>query len=122
MSHITLSPGKVIINSTGGSGSYEVKGDTSDDAPGFLIDKLNGNGSNGISVDPSYNPTTKKVDLNVNVNVSTLFNLFLDELENNNELYTKFCEKVRNCPSPCSPPTNVQIVQVTVPTTTTTTL
>lgn len=114
-------PGQVIINTAGTTDSYEVKANVVDDAPGFLSEKLNGGGSNGISVSPSYNPTTKQVDLIVDVVTSSLFDVLLDALDSNPTLYSKFCEKVRNCPSACQAPTNVQAIQVGGTTTTTTT-
>jgi len=113
-------PGKVIISASGTADTKEVLASYLDDTPGFLVDKLNGGGNSGITVSPTYNLSLKKVELGVDVDLDTLFNLMLSALDSNADLYSKFCEKVRNCPSPCIPPTNVQAVQV-MPTTTTTT-
>lgn len=114
-------PGKVIINSAGSADNFTVKAETTDNAPGFLIDKLGGSGQAGLSINPSYNGTSKKVDLILSVDPSTLFDVLLDELISNNALYAKFCERTRNCPSPCDAPSNVQAVQISGTTSTTTT-
>jgi len=124
-SGITLdfsNPAQVTISASGTADSFEVKADATDNSPDFLIDKVNGSSSSGISINPAYNPTSKQVDFNLSTDLEALFDVLLDQLTPGSDLYAKFCEKVANCPSPCDAPTNVQAIPGSSPTTTTTTL
>lgn len=77
----TTTPGKVIINSTGDD--HKVSSSTLDNTYGFLVDKLEGSTVNGITITPVYNPSTKKVTLQLSVDAG-------------------FCEAVNACaPSLC---------------------
>lgn len=118
----TTTPGKVRLTVTGGAETYTVKADSSDTSPDYLINKVNGSSNAGITLGVSYNPGTEQVDFGLDVNTATLFDLLLDELVEGSALYAKFCAKVAGCPSPCDPPTNVQAVAGSSPTTSTTTL
>jgi hypothetical protein len=56
--------------------AYKLKAASGDDAPSFLINKLNGSTASGITITPTYNPTTKVVDLILSVDNTTLCALF----------------------------------------------
>lgn len=118
----TATPGFITLTSTATTDTFEVKASSGDTNPDFLDQKLSGGSNSGITITPSYNGGTEKVDLLVGVNLTALFDLLLDQLTTDSVLYQKFCEKVANCPSSCSPPTNVQAIAGTIPSTTTTTL
>jgi len=62
---------QMLISSTG-----VVAGSNTDTDPAYLIDKLNGSSNSGISIVPTYNPTTKKVDLNIVIDEAQLCFLF----------------------------------------------
>ncbi len=67
--NITLSdvstPGKVTINATGDD--HKVSSSTLDNTYGYLVDKLEGSTVNGITITPVYNPSTKKVTLQLSI-------------------------------------------------------
>lgn len=125
---ITAGTGITIINngtdieivSSGTTDTFEVKADTAG-SEGFLKDKVAGGAVTGLSISTVYNGGTDKVDINPSIDATALFTLLLNQLEFDSALYTLFCEKIANCPSPCDAPTDVQIIPA-VSTTTTTTL
>lgn len=117
-------PGKVVINSVGGTGDNKVKADSTDSAPGYLDAKiLTGNSSNGVTVVPGYDAINQVLRLSMSVNTSTLFQALIDALSDDPTLKANFCAAVASCPSPCSAPTNVTVTYSggTITTTTTTT-
>ncbi len=118
----TTNAGQITFTVTGGGDDFTVKGSSLDDDPDYLVNKLNGSTTNGITLSPSYNGGTKQVDLLLDVDADALFDFLLDALVEGSELYAKFCAKVAGCPSPCDAPTNVQAIAGSSPTTTTTTL
>lgn len=112
----TSNPGQLTLTSSATSDTYEVKADTTDTTPGFLSDKLAGASSNGVYINPVYNSGTEQIDITPSIDLSALFNALLDYLDVDSDLYTKFCSKVANCPSPCAPPSNVQVILATTTT------
>lgn len=117
-------PGYVIINSTGGvgTGDHKVAVDGTDANADYLGAKVSAGGiTNGIQVLPSTDSINEVVTFNVAVNTVTLFTALLDALSTDAGLYQAFCSAVAGCPSPCAPPSNVQVVYTPGGTTTTTT-
>jgi hypothetical protein len=94
-------PGQMIINAASATLDHKVKASSADASPDFLDVKLAGSTDSGITISPTYNAFTEKVDLNLSVNTSTLLDLLLDELVVGSALYTKFCDKVALCPCNC---------------------
>lgn len=120
------SPGFMIVNSTGGSGvgDHKVAVDSSDSNPDYLGAKLTAGGvTKGLQVYPSVDTVNGLVNLNINVNIASLFQGILDELSVNSSLFTSLCTLIAQCPSPCAAPSNVTVIYSggTTSTTTTTT-
>lgn len=108
------------ISTSGTADSFEVKAASDgSDTEGFLETKLNGGTATGVTITTTYNATTEQVDIVPSINPATLFTYLLQQLDGDSELYTLFCEKVANCPSPCDAPTDVQAVAVNTTSTTT---
>lgn len=118
----STNPGQITLTSTATSDDHDVKASSADTSPDFLDQKLAGGSDSGVTITPIYNGGTEKIDILPSINLSSLFIALLEEMDTNPTLYTLFCEKVANCPSPCDAPTNVQVVAGDSPTTTTTTL
>jgi hypothetical protein len=122
----STTPGKVIINATGGggTGAGTVLADNTDSTQGYLIDKLEvGTAGLGITVTPTLDTTDSddhKVSFVVNVNPVTLFTALLTALSNDSGLKALFCAAINSCPSPCSAAMNVQVTYQSGTTTTTT--
>lgn len=108
----TLNAGKLTISSTAGvTADEKVKITNSDPTPGYLSDKLVSTSTAYIttSIVPATASSLKvQADLNMTAVVSAMF----DIIEDNEELRLRFCNIISQCPSPCSPPTNVQAVVV----------
>lgn len=118
------SPGFVIINSTGGSGTgdHKVGSDSTDPSPDFLnLKVLTGASNNGVQVIPVLDTVNHVLRLNASVDVAVLMQAILDEIVDNPTLYSNFCTVVAGCPSPCDAPTNVTVTYQGGGTTTTTT-
>jgi len=109
------------ISASGTADSYEVKADTSDTSPGFLSDKIVGGSQSGITITPNYDSGDEQLQILPQVDLSALFTALLNQLDIDSDLYDLFCSKIAGCPSPCAPPTNVQVSLITTTTTTTTT-
>lgn len=118
----SINPGQITLTSTATSDDFTVKANISDTTADYLDNKIGGATGTGIIISPSYNVGTEKVDIIPSVDLSVLFDALLDQLLIDTDLYTKFCARVANCPSPCAAPTNVQVVQASTSTTTTTSL
>jgi hypothetical protein len=105
-------PGKVIFNATGGTSLDEkVKVNSVDSSAGFLQEKIVGS-TDTISISvQSYNNDTQ-LRLSANIDIAAMIDLILDGISSNEESKTKFCTLISSCPSPCDPPTNVQIIPV----------
>lgn len=117
------SPGFVIINNTGGVGvgDHKVSVNSTDSTPNYLGAKLvTGGAVNGIQVTPTVDIINEVVDLNVSVNLVSLFQDLIDTLSSNSTLYANFCAAVAGCPSPCDAPGNVVVTYQQGTTTTTT--
>lgn len=116
----TSNPGQLTLTSSATSDTYEVKADSTDTSPDYLVNKVSGGTSTGVTIGTSYNSGTEQVDILPSIDLSTLFDALLDQLLSDSDLYTKFCTRVANCPSPCSAPTNVQVITDGTSTSTTT--
>jgi hypothetical protein len=106
----TTIPGKVILNSsTGAVADEKVKVNSVDSAAGYLQDKLIGS-TDIVSV--AVTPTNGDTQLRItsNLDMAALINEILDQISDDEDLKSKFCSLISSCPSPCDPPTNVQII------------
>ena len=118
-------PGKVIINSSGGGGtSGLVLADSTDSTPDYLQNKLvpgapvSGVGINlGLSL---TNPLSHQVSLTSSVDPVVLFTALLGALSTDPGLQSLFCAAVAACPSPCSAPSNVLVTYTAGPASSTT--
>lgn len=109
----TTTPGKVIINSTGGSGNSLVKANINDTNPGVLDNKIAFTSPiNGFSLSAAYNPTLGQVVFSPSLDMAAFAAAFMGMLENDPTLKAQFCALVASCPSPCAAPTNVQATAV----------
>lgn len=116
--------GKVVINSTGGSGDNGlVKSDDTDTIPDYLIAKVEGGTeiTTGLSISVSLNLAENKVTFTPVVDMVALINAQFDLIESNTTLKNRLCALVNSCPSPCAPPSNIQVIYGTPSTTTTST-
>lgn len=121
-------PGKLIINSSGGSASdVKVKVRSADPTGGFLEDKVEGTDSgDGIEITKTTNTVDNKVTIGATIDFEVLWTKLLDFLDANPTAKSSFCERVQDCLPDCIIPPNVTVIyqdtnQTTSTTTTTTT-
>lgn len=101
-------PGKLIISSNAPSGSNEkVKTSASDPVAGYLVEKITGNNS---EINIITSELDNKVKVMATVNYTALIKRFIDVIAEDDELKGELCALLKSCPSPCSPPTNIQII------------
>lgn len=82
---------------------HKVLASNTDDTPGFLVDKVSGDTDEGITLTPTYNPTSKKVDFNLDVDMDTLVNSILTKISSDTTLRGVFCSIVNTCiPQACA--------------------
>lgn len=104
-------PGKVIINATGGAVADEkVKINSSDPTPGYLLDKLAGDNSTDpfiTTLVTALSATQAKVTgtLNLQALAAAILELIADDVD----LKASFCALAASCPVVCEPPTNVSV-------------
>jgi hypothetical protein len=103
-------PGKLTISSTAAASNDEkVKATSFDTTAGYLDVKIIGNTDIvSVAVTPVNNSTQLK--LSSNLDYEGLIDIILDTIADNETLKEKFCNLISSCPSPCQPPTNVQII------------
>lgn len=114
-SNITLdytTPGKVIINSSGGSQTDEkVKVNSLDPSAGYLDTKIVGDTSSVVIQTTIVNqPNNIKIVPSLNIN--ELLKAILDILEDpttDPSIKHRFCAIVSSCPVACSAPTNASV-------------
>ncbi len=118
----TTTPGTMIVSSSAGSSVDEkVKAFVGDpNASSYLINKLEGTSGDGIDITTTSNVVDGKVSINPSVNWTTFVTQLIDALENDDDLKTQFCNLIASCPSPCDPPTNIEVTY-SAPTTSSTT-
>ena len=117
-------PGSVIINNTGGSGTgdHKVAVNSTDPSPDYLgVKIITGGLTNGIQVTPTVDIINNVITLDVTVDTVTLFQSLIDTLSSDSGLYASFCAAVAGCPSPCDAPSNVTVTYQSGTTSTTTT-
>jgi hypothetical protein len=117
-------PGKLIINSLGGTGSGNgtVKSRVADPTAGYLEEKIQGSTStSGITTTVSTDTTANKVTTGVSVNFATLWTKLLETLTANPTLKGQFCDMVTSCLPDCVVPPNVTVIYNNTNSTTTTT-
>lgn len=103
-----LNPGKVTISATG-TDNFTVKSDSTDVAPGFLVNKLMG--STGlVSINPIL--AGDQVQINAFIDAESMGDAILSAIDGNPTLLAKLCALVAQCPSPCAAPQNVQVTYV----------
>lgn len=95
----TTTPGKVIITASGGgSDDKTVKANTADDTPGFLDQKITqGVSDDGIALDITYNPGTKKLVITPQVDMDALTQSLLVKIATDGSLRSQFCNLVSSC-------------------------
>lgn len=82
---------------------HKVLASNTDDTPDFLVDKLTGDTSNGISLTPTYNISSKKVDLDLEVDMDTFVYNVLAKISGDSALKSIFCSIVNTCiPQACA--------------------
>lgn len=120
---IISSPGEMIINSTGGSSTDDkVKSYSGDPSSGYLDAKIVGGVSNaGVSVTTSTDTINNQIKVNVSVNVATLITSIISTIETDDDVKNAWCNLIATCPSPCAPPSNIEVTYSTETTTTSTT-
>lgn len=114
-----------LIGSIGGSSDNKVKVDNTDSTPDFLSSKVENSPGNasGIALTFTVDSTNPnhKLQPQITVDPSVLFNFLLQELSEDDTLRATFCAAVAACPSPCTPPSNVSVLYGGTSTTSTTT-
>jgi hypothetical protein len=114
-SNITLdfgiaNAGKLTISSTASDSTDEkVKVNEFDTTAGYLLEKVIGS-TDLVSV--SVNPATagSQLQISANLDYEALVNILIETISEDETLKSAFCTLISSCPSPCDPPTNVQIV------------
>lgn len=103
--------GKVIISSSGSGVSDEkVKLNLSDPTAGYLVDKIvAGPIDNGITINVVPDTGTGELKISASLDMATLIINMFNEIDNNPEFSTLLCNLMAKCPSPCEPPSNVNV-------------
>lgn len=118
-------PGKVILNATGGGGGGLTLADNTDATADYLINKVNG----GVPIDgvtlttsvDTTNPLSHQVSFQIGINPITLFTVLIQSIYSDPGLQAAFCAAVAACPSPCSAPSNVLVTYTAGPASSTST-
>ncbi len=98
---IVTTPGTMIINSTG-STDTKVKAFSADpNAAGYLIDKLAGSSIGGLSLDPSSNMSTGKVDLALGIDWGTFVRTMMAAVNADPILKAEVCAFIASCGCNC---------------------
>lgn len=117
-----INPGMATINATPGASDHKVLSNSVDPTPDYLIGKVeSGVTTFGITVVPTLDATTNKVQFNVTVSLVDLFTALLNTLAPGETITSMFCNAVASCPSPCNAPSNVTVTYSSAGTTTTST-
>lgn len=95
----TTTPGQVIINADNDHLLIAGPGDVT---PDTLIEKLNGDTEIGISLTPTFNPTTDQVDLDLAVNLDTFLSTAMSYIAASPTLLAQFCALVGSCGATCA--------------------
>jgi len=105
-------PGKVIINATGGSQTDEkVKATSTDPTAGYLNTKIVGDTSDPV-IQTSIIPQTTNVKVTSSINMEELVKAILEVLEDpttDPTIKQRFCAIVSSCPVACAAPTNASV-------------
>lgn len=101
--------GKMTIRTTN-TVNHKVKIAEDDPEPGYLIDKIVGAPG---EVNTIITASAQQISISASIDYDKLIDRLFDILETDAELKERFCALVASCPSPCSPPTNVQAIPVT---------
>lgn len=124
----TTTPGKVIINSSGGGSGLDVlvKTRSADPAAGYLEDKIEGStNASGVTITTITDTGDNKVQIGSTINFETFWTTLLTYLDDNTTIKELFCDYVQSCLPDCITPPNVTVVynqgNTTTSTTTTTT-
>jgi len=103
-------PGKVILNATGGvTADEKVKTSLLDSSAGYLDAKIIGS-TDMVSISVQKVNSDSQLKILANLDIPSLITTILDEIADDEDLKVKFCTLISSCPSPCDPPTNVQII------------
>lgn len=102
--------GKVTINATGGSSADEkVKVNSTDTTADYLQNKIVGS-TDMVSINVFPFNSDSQLKVSANLDLEAIIDSIIQELTDNEELKIKFCTLISSCPSPCDPPTNVQVI------------
>lgn len=101
-------PGKLTITTTQII-DYRVKTHETDSTPGYLSQKMIGAPG---EVNVTVTPVTDQLEVRASIDYSIVIDRLFDILETDADLKARFCALVASCPSPCTPPTNVEAIAV----------
>lgn len=91
-------PGQVIITA---DNDHLLLAGSGDDTPGLLVDKVAGSDDNGISLNPTYNVSTKVVDLTLSVDFDALAANMMTYIAASPTLLAQFCAMITLCGEGC---------------------
>jgi hypothetical protein len=113
---IVSTPGKLIINASGGgSDSFTVKASSLGVAAGFLDAKIGGETNDAITISTFFDAGDDKLIISPSVDTEQLIDNILTLIENDVVIKARLCAIIATCPTPCSAPQNVQVVVVPAP-------
>lgn len=105
----STTPGKVIISVDTEPTDIFVKADSTDDAGGYLIDKVTGDVSGGVAIAISLDDTTDPVNHTVKISPVIDYDALTEDvllrIFNSTYLHGLFCTLVNNCSTSCMGPT-----------------
>lgn len=107
---LLANPGKLTIAASNVGGDGKVKLNLTDPTSGFLVDKIvAGPIAEGITVTVTPDTGTGQLKIGATIDMTALAVSLFTEIENNTELSRVLCNLMASCPSPCAPPSNVNV-------------
>ena len=94
----TTTPGKLIISATSDE-DFTVKASVTDTTPDYLVDKVAGASTTGISITTSYDGGTEKVLFTPTIDFENLWETLQDYILTTPEAQALFCSLVAQCPT-----------------------
>lgn len=112
----SLNAGQMTITASN-TADEKVKAHAADPSAGYLDTKIIG--STGAAVNINALLAGNQMQISAGIDTSMLVDIILTLIENDEDIRSRFCTIVNSCPSPCTSPSNVQAVAISVTTTTT---